>query len=142
MKPTPAGWPRISSSLYYDDSRAAIDWLCKAFGFSVRIKVEGEGGKIEHSELELADGLIMVSDAHKRPSCASPQSIGNANTQSVMVFVDDAEAHCKHARESGAKILMEPTVNDYGEDYWTDRTYEAEDLEGHRWWFCERLRGG
>ncbi len=141
MKPTPTGWPRISSALFYDDPAAAIDWLCKAFGFRIRIKVEGEGGKIEHSELKLGEGLIMVSDAAKRPRCASPRSIGNANTQSLMAYVDDAEAHCKHARESGAKILMEPTVNDYGDEYWADRTYEAEDPEGHRWWFCERVRG-
>src|SRR5689334_1929932 len=33
MKPTPPGWPRISSSLYYEDPKAAIEWLCKAFGF-------------------------------------------------------------------------------------------------------------
>ena len=33
MKNTPAGWPRISVSLFYDDALAAIDWLCRAFGF-------------------------------------------------------------------------------------------------------------
>ncbi len=41
MKPTPSGWPRLSSSVFYDDPRAAIDWLCRAFGFEVRLKVEG-----------------------------------------------------------------------------------------------------
>jgi len=28
MKPTPAGWPRFSSSVVYQDAAAAIDWLC------------------------------------------------------------------------------------------------------------------
>ncbi len=41
-KPTPAGWPRISPALYYDDAAKAIDLLCDAFGFEVRLKVEGE----------------------------------------------------------------------------------------------------
>jgi len=45
MKPTPKDWPRISSSIFYDDAPAAIDWLCKAFGFEVRIKVEGGRGR-------------------------------------------------------------------------------------------------
>ena len=31
--------------------------------------------------------------------------------------------------------------SDYGEEYWEDRTYECADLEGHRWWFCQRIRG-
>ena len=39
MKPTPPGWPRISTALYYDDAAEAIDWLCKAFGFELRLKV-------------------------------------------------------------------------------------------------------
>lgn len=143
MKPTPPGWPRVASALYYEDAAKMIDWLCKAFGFQVRIKVEGPGGSIEHAELELADGLIMVSSADvKRKWCRSPKSQGGANTQSLMAYVDDADAHCAHARASGAKILMEPTTTDYGEDYWTDRGYECVDPEGHHWWFMQRLRTG
>lgn len=141
MKRTPTGWPRIASALYYDNPRAAIEWLCRAFGFRVRIQVEGEGGAILHSELELADGLIMVADAKRKPRCASPRSLQGTNTQSLMVYVDDAEAHCRHAREQGAVILTEPMVADYGDEYWADRCYEAEDLEGHRFWFAERVRG-
>jgi uncharacterized glyoxalase superfamily protein PhnB len=57
-----------------------------------------------------------------------------------MVFVDDADAHCEHARAGGAKILTEPKTTDYGEDYWTDRGYECEDLDGHHWWFIQRVR--
>ena len=55
MKPTPPGWPRISAALFYADPVAAIDWLCRAFGFEVRMKVEGPNGTIEHSELEYGD---------------------------------------------------------------------------------------
>jgi len=143
MKPTPSGWPRISSAVYYDDAAAAIDWLCSAFGFEVLVKIEGEGGRIEHSELTYGEGLIMVGQAgpEDKPSFRkSPRSVGGANTQNMMVFVDDADAHCEHARSSGATITTEPTTTDYGEDWWTDRGYECEDLEGHRWWFVQRLR--
>jgi uncharacterized glyoxalase superfamily protein PhnB len=59
----------------------------------------------------------------------------------MMVYVDDVEAHCKRARAAGAKIVEEPATHDYGEEYWTDRGYECEDFEGHRWWFYQRLRG-
>ena len=71
----------------------------------------------------------------------SPKSIGGVNTHGVMIYVDDADAHCKRARDAGATITYEPTVSDYGEDYWADKSYEAVDLEGHRWWFAERVRG-
>lgn len=146
MKKPPQGWPRISASVYYDDAAAAIDWLCKAFGFEVRLKAEGEGGRIEHSELTFGEGLIMVGDTRaiaERPNAVpgkSPRSLEGAITQALCVFVDDADAHCEHARAAGAMIVDEPTTHDYGEDYWADRGYRAADLEGHHWWFMQRLR--
>ena len=134
-------WPRVSTSLFYDEPAAAIDWLCRAFGFEVRLKIEGEPNQILHSELMVGDdGLIMVGDAKKEGRRKSPRALGGANTQSVMIHVDDIEAHCTRARGAGAKILQEPATHDYGEDYWADRSYEAEDLEGHRWWFSQRVR--
>jgi uncharacterized glyoxalase superfamily protein PhnB len=143
MKPPPSGWPRIASAVYYEDAPVAIDWLCRAFGFEVRVKIEGEGGSIEHSELTYGEGLIMVGQAglaHKPTFRKSPRSLAGANTQNMMVFVADADAHCEHARANGAKIVTEPTTTDYGEEWWTDRGYECEDLEGHHWWFYQRLR--
>ncbi len=145
-KPPPAGWPRISSAVFYDDAASAIDWLCRAFGFEVRLKVEGEGGRIEHSELTFGEGLVMVgstSGRSDRPAplpCKSPRSLGGANTQALCVFVDDVDAHCERARKAGAKILEPPTTHDYGEEYWSDRSYRAEDIEGHQWWFMQRVR--
>lgn len=141
MKPTPSGWPRISSSLHYQDANAAIEWLGQAFGFEPRLIVEGDDGAIVHSELVFADGLVMVSSASRRPWYRSPRAIGGGNTQSLMVFVDDVEAHCARARASGATIATEPTTSDYGDEYWKDRSYEALDCEGHHWWFCQRLAG-
>jgi uncharacterized glyoxalase superfamily protein PhnB len=147
MKNTPTGWPRISSSLCYGDAPAAIDWLCRVFGFEVRLKVEGDAGQIVHSELVYGDGLVMVgsvgekSHAPERTWRRSPSEVGGANTQNLMVFVDDVDAHCSKVRAAGAKIFFEPKTSDYGEDYWTDRSYGAEDIEGHHWWFVQRLRG-
>jgi uncharacterized glyoxalase superfamily protein PhnB len=145
MKPTPEGWPRISSSLFYDDPRAAIEWLCKAFGFEVRLLVEGEGGRVEHSELTFGDGLVMVGQADSvrpgRDYARSPGKLGG-NSQALCVYVDDAEAHCERARAAGATITDEPSTHDYGEDYWADRTYGCADPEGHHWWFMQRVKTG
>ncbi|MBF5041832.1 aminotransferase [Aggregicoccus sp. 17bor-14] len=142
MRNPPADWPRISTSLHYESAAKAIDWLERAFGFEVRLKVEGEGGRIEHSELVYGGGVVMVGDAKGKPWHKSPRQLGGANTQALFVYVDDVEAHCARARAAGAKVLSEPKTTDYGEDYWVDRGYEAEDLEGHHWYFAQRLSGG
>src|ERR1700694_1626150 len=99
MRPTPAGWPRISSSIFYHDAAAALDWLCRPFGFGVRLRAEGADGRIEHSELEFGEGLIMVGDgsaaSRRYPpmSRRSPRLLDGANTQALLVFVDRVGAH-------------------------------------------------
>jgi len=146
MQPTPAGWPRLTTAIFYQDAAAAIDWLCEAFGFEVRLRIEHEG-RIVHSELTYGEALVMISPAGATPDrpehswTASPKDVGGANTQSIGLFVDDADAHCAHAQAHGATIAEPPSTSDYGPGYWTDRTYQAIDLEGHRWWFMQRLRG-
>jgi|JI10StandDraft_1071094.scaffolds.fasta_scaffold223878_1 uncharacterized glyoxalase superfamily protein PhnB len=136
-RPVPADWPRISSALFYNDAAAAIRWLGEAFGFEVRILVE-HAGHIQHSELTYGEGVIMVAQADS--TAVSPQSVQGGNTQSLCVYIDDAVAHCTQARAAGATILREPTLSDYGPEYWADLTYQAADPEGHRWWFMQRIR--
>lgn len=147
MNPTPTGWPRISPGIYYRDANRMIDWLCEAYGFEVRLKVETEGGGIAHSELTIGDdGLVMVGeekDGEQRrfeTAHSSPLTAG-CNTQNLMVFVDDVDTHCAKARAAGARIVAEPALHDYGDDYWADRSYGAIDPEGHLWWFTQRIRG-
>ena len=146
MKPVPVDWSRFSSAVFYQDAAAAIDWLCQAFGFEVRLRVEGDDGRIVHSELTYGEGILMVGQedtGHERDwkrLMRSPRSLAGACTQSIMFFVDDADAHCALARANGARIVDEPSTHDYGEDYWADRSYGALDPEGHMWWITQRVR--
>ena len=146
MKPTPEGWPRLSTAIYYRDASAMIDWLCAAFGFAIRLKIEGEGGRIEHSEITYDAAVVMVGSERLDSAVKfgtpmlSPLTAAG-NTQSLMLYVDDVDTHCEQARVHGAKIVDEPKVHDYGEDYCADRSYGAIDPEGHMWWFTQRLRG-
>jgi uncharacterized glyoxalase superfamily protein PhnB len=145
MKPTPAGWPRISPGVYYRDAARMIDWLCAAFGFEVKLKIEGEGGRIDHSELIFGDGLIMVGEELAGEARRfdtdrlSPLNAG-CNTQNLMVYVDDVDAHHARAAAAGAQIVSEPELHDYGPEYWADRSYGCKDPEGHLWWFVQRVR--
>jgi uncharacterized glyoxalase superfamily protein PhnB len=146
MKPPPAGWPRLSASVYYDDPHAAIDFLCRAFGFEVRLMVEGDDGTIHHSELCFAEALIMVGGTKGREPWPemqrSPRSVGGAVTHALALHLDDVDAHHARAVAAGAKIMRAPRTEDYGAEYWSDRSYGALDPEGHLWWFMQRMRTG
>jgi len=146
MATTPEGWSRICSSLSYENASLAIDFLCDAFGFEVKLRVDAPDGKVVHSELVVDGGLIMVCDNAAGEKESKDWQVTPAqakgNTQSLMMFVDDVEAHLAHVRKSGAKIVSEPKVSDYGEEYWADRSYECEDIGGHHWYFVQRLSTG
>jgi uncharacterized glyoxalase superfamily protein PhnB len=135
----------MSAGVYYNDPAAAIEWLCRAFGFELRLKVEGDPGVIVYSELVYGEALVMISSMGPEAGKAdpfvkkSPASIGGANTQCLCIYVDDVDAHCAHAVACGAKITRPPTTSDYGEDYWIDRAYGCLDPEEHNWWFMQRL---
>ena len=119
---------RMSSALFYQDPRAAIDWLQKAFGLELTMLLEDADGGIAHSQLSFGDSVVMVgtewTEDHK-----SPKSIGGKNTQTVSLQIDDdIDAHCARARAAGAEIHAEPETQFYG-----DRTYRCRDPEGHIW---------
>jgi len=53
--------------------------------------------------------------------------------------VDDVDAHYARAVAAGAQVKRELATTDYGAEYWVDRSYEAADPEGHRWYFVQRM---
>lgn len=145
-KPTPPGWPRMSSVVYCENAREAIAWYEQAFGFERVIVVDAPDGSVEHSELRYGEAIVMVAEGSAARAVRfgvpgrAPKAIGGANTQALFLYVDDADAHCDQARAAGARVTMEPTDTDYGADYWTDRSYGCVDPDGHLWWFAQRLR--
>ena len=52
-----------------------------------------------------------------------------------MVSSNELDAHCARARSHGAVIVQEPADQFYG-----DRTYRAQDPEGHVWSFFQAVR--
>jgi uncharacterized glyoxalase superfamily protein PhnB len=117
----------IYPSLTYDDAPAAIEWLCRAFGFTKRLVVPNEDGTVMHSELSLGPGVIMVSSV--KPGRRSVRGLDDL-PMTLCVQVDDPDAHCRRATEAGAVITQELQDEDYG-----SRGYIAADPEGHRWYF-------
>ena len=112
--------------LIYPDVREAVDWLVGAFGFAERVWI----GENHRAQLSFGDGALIVGDV--RGDRRAPRE--GEVTHSVVVRVDDAAAHCAHARERGAQILEEPTDHPYGE-----RQYTAGDPWGHQWTFSQTL---
>ncbi len=132
--PTPRR-PAFIPSLAYKDNRAALKWLATAFGFEPSEVLTDAKGNIVHAEMSHDDGVVMIG-SEWADWTRSPASLGGKNTQRVHVRIDSGiDEHCARARQAGAKIVMEPADQFYG-----DRTYIASDLEGHYWSFSQTVR--
>ena len=131
----PVNMPRITPNVFYDDLAAALEFLSKAFGFETRMSMPGPDGSIMHAEMEIHDGVVMMSPTGDNESWTNPKSQDGRVTQSLYIYVDDVDGHCAKARSGGANI-----VSELEDMFWGDRTYVATDPEGHRWTFAERTR--
>ena len=95
----PAGFPRITPYLLYEDVDATLDWLIAAFGFTEQVRMKGPDGKANHAEVSLGDGVVMMG--HPGPDYQNPKRRGGA-TQLVYVYVDDVDKHFAVAKAAGA----------------------------------------
>jgi len=93
--------------------------LCNTFGFAVRLRIG-----THRAQLVYGDGAVVVIEGGS----------GDAAPQSVLVRVEDADAHHEQALAAGARISSPPTDYPYGE-----RQYNAEDIGGHRWTFSQSI---
>ena len=80
--------------LSYPDVGAAADWLCKAFGFTVRLRIGNH-----RIQMKAGDGCFVIGEGDVPADTA----------HLVMVRVEDADSHCERARQHGARILKPPT---------------------------------
>ena len=125
---------RIFPMLAYNDAPAALDFLCSAFGFTERERMQMPDGTIGHAEIVLHGNVVMLATTWKNGGLASPRDIPGVPSQ-LMCDVDDVDAHYRRAREAGAIVIDEPEDQPYGM-----RMYRAMDPEGHRWLFASPLK--
>ncbi len=127
---------RIIPYLTYADAPAAIDWLCRVFGFAEVERMPIPDGRIGHAALTLLGERVMLASVFEEAGTRSPQDLEALPAQ-ISVYIDDVEAHFERARAEGATIIQEPE-----DQFWGARMYRCDDLEGHRWSFLQQVRPG
>lgn len=111
----------VIPELAYPDVAEAIDWLCNAFGFTLRLRIGSH-----RAQLNAGDGAIVVTERKTPPV--------NGCGHAVMVRVDNVDAHHERTCQSGAPVFGPPTTYPYGE-----RQYCVQDFAGHTWTFSQSV---
>ncbi|HSU16123.1 VOC family protein [Longimicrobium sp.] len=110
--------------LVYPDVAAAVAWLCAAFGFTEHLRI------FDHrAQLVVGGGAVVVAQGDFDPPAGD-----RPGGHSVMVRVEDVDAHCARATRHGARITQPPTTHPFGE-----RQYGAIDFAGHAWTFTQSV---
>ena len=123
--------PAVIPCLRYRDAPAAIDWLCRVFGFEKYLVVPDDAGGIAHAQLVLGRGMVMLGSVRSNEYgqwLKQPDELGGAQTQSSYLVVADADAVCARATAAGARIAMPIRDENYG-----GRGFSCFDCEGHLW---------
>lgn len=129
----PDFFQRRISIMVYADVEAAHTFLVDAFGLGAGPVTRDPGGVAVHAEVVAGDGVVWLHPEQEQFGLASPRHVG-AVTGSVVVIVDDVDAHHRHAAAHGAVVDYEPVDQPYGY-----REYSARDPEGGLWTFMKPL---
>lgn len=117
--------------LAYADAPAALEFLCRAFGFEPRFRMDMPDGTIGHAEIALGNDRVMLASVWRAGGLASACELPALHCQ-IYCEVDDVDAHFAQARAEGATIATPPADEHDG------RHYRALDPEGQRWIFASR----
>ena len=110
----------IIPTLRYDDAKAAIDFLERAFGFNRKAVMETDDGSIGHAELTSGRGMVMLGT-----SGVGDKQFETAHS-SIYVIVADPDALYERAKAAGAEISRELQDMDYG-----SREFAVVDCNGY-----------
>lgn len=122
----------IIPAMRYRDAPAAIEWLCKAFGFEKQAVYPNADGTIGHAQLTFGNGMVMLGSASKGTPHSEwvrqPEEVGGIETQSPCLIVSDCDSVYTTAKAAGATMVMDIADMPYG-----GRAFTCRDPEGHLW---------
>lgn len=120
--------PTVWHTLRYRDAPAAIDFLERAFGFTVVARYDNaqDAAMVDHAQLSWPDGGgIMLGSMSETPQW--PATAGHA---AAYVVTADPASVLERARAAGATIVSELSEKDYGSS-----DFAAADPDGNLWSF-------
>ena len=109
------------------DAAAAIEFYKRIFGAEEGMRLAEPSGRIGHAELKLGAAMIMIAEEHSDRGVLSPLAYGGTGSF-LHLHVDNVDTMTQLAAEAGARILVEPKTQFYGE-----RSSKIQDPFGHVW---------
>lgn len=133
--------PYISPLLSVDDVARSMDYYEKVLKFKKGQALPGEGGKLMHGDVRIADDIMLMfsPDTAREGPVAEKLAKGGVKGAGVILYLDlgdqDIDRYYQDVKQAGAKII-EPITD----QFWGDRTFTVEDPNGYVLTFAKHVR--
>jgi PhnB protein len=114
------GFHSVTPYFTVQDPGALIDFVTHSFGGVEHFRTTGSAGGM-HAEVKIGDSIVMIGGAPHIPPMPT----------AIHLYVPDIDEAYERALDAGAKSLMEPADQPYGE-----RSAGVEDPTGNRWYIA------
>ena len=133
VKGIPDGASALTPRLFCRDPDAEIEFCTGTFGAVELNRRPGAGGRTAHALVTIGPAMVMIES--EWPGVASrPPSPDGSSPVVLYVYVENVDETVARAEVAGAKTLMAPT-----DQFWGDRTAWIMDPSGHVWTVATRI---
>jgi PhnB protein len=125
VKPIPDGYSTVTPYIVVKETNKLLTFLEEAFNAKREEVIEGPDGQVKHAVVKIGDSMVMMGQSRE----------GSDKTNVMLyLYVEDTDATYKKALDAGAKSLLEPVDQFYG-----DRNAGVEGPCGNRWWIATHV---
>jgi PhnB protein len=125
VKAQPEGCQTVIPYLVMPDPERTVEFLVTAFGATVKERMKDKAGAVQHAEVRIGDSVLMLGRARGE---WTPMPC------SLYVYVPDTDEAYRRALKAGARSVMEPANQFYG-----DRNAGVKDAAGNTWWLATHV---
>ncbi|MEO6081139.1 MAG: VOC family protein [Steroidobacteraceae bacterium] len=125
VKPIPPGFGAVTPYLAIHHARKTIEFLKAAFNAEEVQTHTLPDGRILNAIIRIRDSMLFIGE---RPADAAPWPA------MLYMYVEDVDAVFDKAVKAGAKVVMAPVDQFYGE-----RSGAVEDPSGNQWWIAAQI---
>lgn len=134
VKAVPEGYHTLTPAITCKNASQAIDFYKKALGAKEISRMEMPPGKIAHSELQIGDSRIFVSDEYPGMSSAPDAGFQAAPPVYLFLYTDNVDSVFNDAVSAGCKVAMP-----LQDQFWGDRYGKLTDPYGHSWGLSQHV---
>ena len=131
----------VSPLLAVDDIAKSMDYYEKVLRFNKGLALPGEGGKLMHGDVSIADDIMLMfsPDRGGEGPVADKLAKGGPKGAGVILYLNlgdqDIDRYYEDIKRAGARI-----VEEIKDQFWGDRTFTIEDPDGYILTFAKHIR--